>query len=109
MMLITLDFEKKPLKKGTWSTEEDQRLIAYISRYGIWNWNEMPKAAGQKLYICIYIVNHTVNLLYIGVYVSKSSSLISFCWLRFVEVREELQASVDELPKARHKEGKLQQ
>ncbi|XP_057985387.1 transcription factor MYB15-like [Hevea brasiliensis] len=34
------------LKKGKWSAEEDQKLIAYISRYGIWNWNEMPKAAG---------------------------------------------------------------
>ncbi|KAF2303464.1 hypothetical protein GH714_018625 [Hevea brasiliensis] len=34
------------LKKGKWSPEEDQKLIAYISRYGIWNWNEMPKAAG---------------------------------------------------------------
>ncbi|KAJ9136258.1 hypothetical protein P3X46_033350 [Hevea brasiliensis] len=33
------------LKKGTWSPEEDQKLITYINRYGIWNWNEMPKAA----------------------------------------------------------------
>eukprot|EP00257_Ricinus_communis_P026703 XP_025014117.1 transcription factor MYB30-like [Ricinus communis] len=44
--MMTLDFERKPLNKGTWSDEEDQRLIAYINRYGIWNWNEMPKAAG---------------------------------------------------------------
>ncbi|XVE52791.1 hypothetical protein DITRI_Ditri02bG0152300 [Diplodiscus trichospermus] len=34
------------LKKGTWSPDEDQKLIAYIMRYGIWNWNEMPKYAG---------------------------------------------------------------
>ncbi|OMP03410.1 hypothetical protein CCACVL1_02430 [Corchorus capsularis] len=33
-------------KKGTWSPEEDQKLIAYIMRYGIWDWNEMPKYAG---------------------------------------------------------------
>ncbi|XP_059635416.1 transcription factor MYB30-like [Cornus florida] len=34
------------LRKGAWSPEEDQRLIAYIRRYGIWNWNVTPKAAG---------------------------------------------------------------
>ncbi|CAK7331773.1 unnamed protein product [Dovyalis caffra] len=34
------------LKRGAWSPEEDLKLIAYIKRYGIWNWNEMPKAAG---------------------------------------------------------------
>ncbi|XP_076957207.1 transcription factor MYB4-like [Bidens hawaiensis] len=34
------------LKKGTWSHEEDQMLIAYISRYGIWNWTQMPRFAG---------------------------------------------------------------
>ncbi|KAG4166325.1 hypothetical protein ERO13_A13G095600v2 [Gossypium hirsutum] len=36
------------LKKGTWSRDEDQKLIAYIVRYGIWNWNEMPKHAGLQ-------------------------------------------------------------
>ena len=35
------------LKKGSWSPEEDQKLKAYIKRYGIWNWTEMPKAAGM--------------------------------------------------------------
>ncbi|XP_050213553.1 transcription factor MYB14-like [Mercurialis annua] len=44
--MITLHFEKLPLKKGTWSADEDQRLVTYITKYGIWNWNEMPKAAG---------------------------------------------------------------
>ncbi|XP_030474741.2 myb-related protein 305-like [Syzygium oleosum] len=34
------------LKKGVWSAEEDQKLIAYIRRYGIWNWTHMPKPAG---------------------------------------------------------------
>ncbi|KAL3741222.1 hypothetical protein ACJRO7_016795 [Eucalyptus globulus] len=34
------------VKKGTWSAEEDQKLIAYIKRYGIWNWIHMPKPAG---------------------------------------------------------------
>ncbi|KAM0046551.1 putative transcription factor MYB-HB-like family [Helianthus debilis subsp. tardiflorus] len=34
------------LKKGSWSREEDQMLISYISRYGIWNWSQMPRFAG---------------------------------------------------------------
>nr|URY19002.1 MYB protein [Zanthoxylum bungeanum] len=31
--------EKTSLRKGLWTPEEDQKLIAYISRYGIWNWS----------------------------------------------------------------------
>ncbi|KAK3220516.1 hypothetical protein Dsin_014486 [Dipteronia sinensis] len=38
--------KKTWLKKGSWSPEEDQKLIAYINRYGIWNWTVTPKAAG---------------------------------------------------------------
>ncbi|KAL8228187.1 hypothetical protein R6Q57_015771 [Mikania cordata] len=34
------------LKKGSWSLEEDQKLVSYIKRYGIWNWSHMPKFAG---------------------------------------------------------------
>ncbi|XVE98968.1 hypothetical protein REPUB_Repub03eG0155500 [Reevesia pubescens] len=39
-------WNKTCLKRGTWSPDEDQKLIAYIMKYGIWNWNEMPKYAG---------------------------------------------------------------
>ncbi|KDP20862.1 hypothetical protein JCGZ_21333 [Jatropha curcas] len=39
-------YDKRPLRKGIWSIEEDEKLVAYIKRFGIWNWNEMPKAAG---------------------------------------------------------------
>ncbi|XP_025014111.2 transcription factor MYB4-like [Ricinus communis] len=46
MMRRTLYSKKKPLTKGTWTPDEDQKLITYINRYGIWNWNEMSKAAG---------------------------------------------------------------
>ncbi|XP_076895066.1 uncharacterized protein LOC143547552 [Bidens hawaiensis] len=35
------------LNKGSWSLEEDQKLVAYINRYGIWNWSYMPKFAGK--------------------------------------------------------------
>ncbi|XVF82549.1 hypothetical protein PTKIN_Ptkin16aG0058900 [Pterospermum kingtungense] len=34
------------LQRGAWSLEEDQKLISYISRFGIWNWSEIPNHAG---------------------------------------------------------------
>nr|GEX36951.1 putative homeodomain-like protein [Tanacetum cinerariifolium] len=34
------------LKKGAWNVDEDQKLITYINRYGIWNWSQMPRFAG---------------------------------------------------------------
>ncbi|OWM85694.1 transcription factor MYB8-like [Punica granatum] len=40
------DKKKGEIKKGPWSAEEDQKLITYIRRYGIWNWTQMPKFAG---------------------------------------------------------------
>ncbi|PIN02404.1 hypothetical protein CDL12_25087 [Handroanthus impetiginosus] len=34
------------MNKGAWSEEEDNRLKAYIQRYGHWNWRLLPKYAG---------------------------------------------------------------
>ena len=39
--------EKLAVKKGPWSSDEDRKLIAYIKKYGIWNWNQMPEFAGD--------------------------------------------------------------
>lgn len=50
----TQQCEKTPLKKGPWSPDEDHKLIAYIQRYGIWNWSRMPKPAGKKQHIFIF-------------------------------------------------------
>ncbi|KAH0657190.1 hypothetical protein KY285_032072 [Solanum tuberosum] len=33
-------------KKGTWTPEEDRKLAAYITKYGSWNWRQLPKYAG---------------------------------------------------------------
>ncbi|CAN4104870.1 unnamed protein product [Withania somnifera] len=33
-------------KKGTWTPEEDRKLVAYINKYGCWNWRQLPKYAG---------------------------------------------------------------
>ncbi|GAV71182.1 Myb_DNA-binding domain-containing protein [Cephalotus follicularis] len=38
--------DKSGLKKGTWTQEEDRKLMAYVTRYGSWNWRQLPKYAG---------------------------------------------------------------
>nr|ACK43221.1 myb-related transcription factor [Panax ginseng] len=38
--------EKMGLKKGPWTTEEDQVLISYIQQHGHANWRALPKQAG---------------------------------------------------------------
>lgn len=38
---------RRTMKKGAWSAEEDRKLVAYIMRYGIWNWTHMAEPAGQ--------------------------------------------------------------
>ncbi|MED6171060.1 hypothetical protein PIB30_037176 [Stylosanthes scabra] len=39
-------YDKHGVKKGAWSREEDQRLIAFVQRYGHSNWRQLPKFAG---------------------------------------------------------------
>uniref|UniRef100_A0A7N0TIM3 Uncharacterized protein n=1 Tax=Kalanchoe fedtschenkoi TaxID=63787 RepID=A0A7N0TIM3_KALFE len=34
------------LRKGAWSVEEDIKLVAYVTKYGCWNWRQLPKFAG---------------------------------------------------------------
>lgn len=43
-------YDKNGVKKGAWSLEEDNKLRAYVQRYGYWNWRELPKFAGINLY-----------------------------------------------------------
>ncbi|KAM0016007.1 putative transcription factor MYB-HB-like family [Helianthus debilis subsp. tardiflorus] len=45
-MVKTPSFDKNGLKKGAWSEDEDNKLRAYIQRYGHWNWRLLPKFAG---------------------------------------------------------------
>ncbi|QCD76678.1 transcription factor MYB102-like [Vigna unguiculata] len=40
--------EKNGLKKGPWTTEEDQKLIDYIQKHGYGNWRTLPKNAGLQ-------------------------------------------------------------
>ncbi|XP_019170625.1 PREDICTED: protein rough sheath 2-like [Ipomoea nil] len=41
-------FEKVGLKKGPWTPEEDQKLVAYIQQYGHGSWRSLPSKAGLK-------------------------------------------------------------
>ena len=40
-------YAENGMKKGAWSKEEDDKLRAYILKYGHWNWGELPKFAGK--------------------------------------------------------------
>ncbi|KAI5660739.1 hypothetical protein M9H77_20062 [Catharanthus roseus] len=45
-MVRTPCCDKSGMRKGTWTPEEDRKLIAYVTRYGCWNWRQLPKFAG---------------------------------------------------------------
>lgn len=40
--------DKNGLKKGPWTSEEDQKLIDYIHKHGYGNWRTLPKNAGLQ-------------------------------------------------------------
>ncbi|KAK1435760.1 hypothetical protein QVD17_01529 [Tagetes erecta] len=39
---------KQKLRKGLWSPEEDDKLLKYISRFGVGCWSSVPKHAGLQ-------------------------------------------------------------
>ncbi|CAN6448694.1 unnamed protein product [Victoria cruziana] len=40
--------EKNGLKKGSWTPEEDQKLIDFITKNGHGSWRALPKRAGLQ-------------------------------------------------------------
>ncbi|XP_029130541.1 transcription factor MYB4-like [Cajanus cajan] len=40
--------EKVGLKKGPWTPEEDNKLVAYVQKHGHGNWNSVPAKAGLR-------------------------------------------------------------
>ena len=42
--------EKVGLKKGPWTQEEDQKLLAYIEEHGHGSWRALPAKAGDYYY-----------------------------------------------------------
>lgn len=47
-MVRTPSYDENGRKKGTWTPEEDRKLEAYITKYGYWNWHQLPKYAGKN-------------------------------------------------------------
>ncbi|KAI3774158.1 hypothetical protein L1987_48702 [Smallanthus sonchifolius] len=45
-MVRTPSCDKNGLKKGTWTHEEDKKLVDYVGSHGFWNWRQLPKHAG---------------------------------------------------------------
>ena len=51
--------EKDGLKKGPWTPEEDQKLLAYIEQHGHGCWRSLPAKAGEldrKLVLVIVVL-----------------------------------------------------
>jgi len=61
-MVRTPCCDNNGLRKGTWTHEEDKKLIAYVTRYGCWNWRQLPKFAGIRRK-------------------SEHYNIINFCWI----------------------------
>jgi Myb-like DNA-binding domain len=45
--------EKVGLKKGPWTPEEDQKLLAYIEEHGHGSWRALPAKAGESIQLRI--------------------------------------------------------
>ncbi|KAJ0257327.1 MYB transcription factor [Hirschfeldia incana] len=41
-------FDDDGMKKGEWTAEEDQKLVAYIYEHGICDWRSLPERAGLQ-------------------------------------------------------------
>ena len=48
--------DKNGLKKGPWTTEEDQKLVDYINKNGYGNWRTLPKNAGTSNFFNILMI-----------------------------------------------------
>jgi hypothetical protein len=74
--------DKVGLKRGTWSVEEDQKLMNFILSNGIKCWRHVPKLAGT------YVKGHDslVFLTFTIIEINTTRKYIS----RLAEVREEL-------------------
>lgn len=95
-MVKTLGLDKNGIRKGAWSDEEDEKLRAYIHRYGHWNWSLLPKFAGRNHFLSSW------KLVYI--HANNCSLILIF---RFVKKWEELQVAMGQLSSSGHETWEL--
>ncbi|RWW17749.1 hypothetical protein GW17_00018312 [Ensete ventricosum] len=98
--------EKIGLKKGPWTPEEDQKLLAYIEKHGHGSWRALPAKAGEPPEQSIYRQRRRDCVEVDGRERLVILLLLGNC--RTAEVWEELQVEVDQLPSAGHQEGGVQ-
>jgi transcription factor MYB, plant len=48
--------DKVGLKKGPWTPEEDQKLLAYIEEHGHGSWRALPAKAGNDAFAFLIFV-----------------------------------------------------
>ncbi|XP_022889383.1 transcription factor MYB106-like [Olea europaea var. sylvestris] len=48
MGISSTSLEKVQMKKGPWTRDEDQKLLAYIERHGLGRWRDLPTKAGLQ-------------------------------------------------------------
>ena len=48
--------DESGLKKGPWTSEEDQKLVKYIQKHGHGSWRALPKLSGM------YFIYLSVNI-----------------------------------------------
>lgn len=96
-MVNTPSFDENGEKrKRAWSKEEDDKLRAYIRRYGHWNWRLLPKFAGMETIFKFYKLCILIDL-------DDFLLIHKFIFFRFVKKWEKLQAAMGELSSSRHK------
>lgn len=49
------------LKKGPWTSEEDQKLLAFIQEHGHGSWRALPEKAGN-IHERSHLIKHTQSL-----------------------------------------------
>ena len=68
--------EKMGLKKGPWTAEEDQVLVAYIQQHGHENWRALPKRAGNPINFTLCVLHLREAVLLFDVFRQRNIELI---------------------------------
>lgn len=85
--------DKVGLKKGPWTPEEDQKLLAYIEEHGHGSWRALPAKAGEIIYMIIILPlakGSILNFIFSKLFISFA--FVNFQFFRASKMRQELPA-----------------